>query len=459
MARVYAPAMSKKEFARKRPKGSYESYVNYLQRNRGPRWDRSKLYQTQKVPSPSRGRLPTYESMLRRLPFDTPAQMEARANRMAQQQFAASRTVAGQEYKQAQDDAMRRMLAFQAAGRAAAGMNASLIGQVGGQYQAGADQLSAMASGLTGMAAGATGGDVAAGNAAIANAGAAPPVTVGGAVGQAGIAGDTQAGVENYYTGTLGSQQLQNAGGFAQAGAAGQISAQNLRSTQEAQAAYMSAMEEANAAKAGLLKQALATRGASAGDYLLKLQDAQRQQYALAMSMLEGRRATSEQGFQHGVTRQELANQQTQLGQSQQQINQRSKEWNASNSLAQQAAARTGRSVNESLSIARGFWVDNNGKPILNAAGKKIPVPKSATTKGGSSVREKMASAAQDWIYRHTNKAGTPTSTKEALIQYLLSVYPGNPDIARALAQSMYVQKGGSKTGTGNGGLGNKPGT
>jgi hypothetical protein len=455
MARVYAPAMSKEDFARKRPKGSYTSYINYLQRQRGPRWDRAKPYQTQKIPSPSRGRLPTYESMLRRLPFDTPQQMEARANRMAQQQMMASRTLAQSDYKQQQDDAMRRMLAFQAAGRAAAGMNASLIGQVGGQYQAGADQLSAMAGGLTGMAAGATGGDVAAGNAAIANAGAAPPVTVGGPVGQAGIAGDTQAGVENYYSGTLGAQQLQNAGGYAQAGAAGQISAQNLRATQEAQAAYMSAMEQANADRAGLLKQALATRGTNAGDYLLKLQDAQRQQYALAMSMLEGRRANTEQGFQHGVTR-------TQLGQSQAQIDQRSKEWNASNALAQQAAARSGQQVNESRSLALGYWVDNTGAFIRGKNGNKIPVPKSAmpgakpATAAAGSTRQQMASSATDWVYRHTTKSGATTAGKDQLVKYLKTLYPGNPAIAQAIADSVYPKK--TTAASGGGGLGTRPG-
>lgn len=482
MAQTFAPALTKSEFLRVKPQGNYENYLGYLQRKRGAKWDATKPYVTQHYAPPAQGALPSYESMLRRLggQFETPAQLEARANRMAQAQqksalalinadYGPQREDIAAQYKREQDDAMRRMLAFQQAGRAAAAMNASLIGQVGGYYQQGANQLSDMAAGLTGQAAGATEAATGAANAAAANVGM-PGVTVGGPVGGPGLAGPTQAGVESYYGGTLPAQGMQNAGGFAGAEMAGTIGAQNLRATQEAQAAYMQAMGEAGTTRAEALRQLAsgrrselakiaASRPTSYADFLDKLQASNRQNYALAMSMLEGRRANQAQEFTETSTNRQLSQKDRELTQADKQQRQHNREWEASNRRANEAARRQGKQVDENGSIARGFWVDVDGNPILDKNGKKIKVPKSvtgSTTKSGTPIRQQMAAQATDWLYRHTTRQGGTTATKAQLVSYLNSLFPGNPGIARAIAESIWPK--GAKGGAGSGsGIGTQP--
>src|SRR5262245_59320255 len=216
MARQYAPAMTRAAFKVARPKGNYGAYLDYLRRKR-PGWNPGRATVAQHVGPPKRGALPTYESLLRGLgqTFESPAQIEARANRMAQQQFKLSRAALMDEYGLARSDAERRFRLFSESGRRAAEANAGLIGLVGAGYQEGADQLNALASAGAGMMAGATEGAVASANAALGNVGM-PGVTVGGPVGGPGLAGATQAGVEQYYGGTLPSQALRTAGGFAE---------------------------------------------------------------------------------------------------------------------------------------------------------------------------------------------------------------------------------------------------
>jgi hypothetical protein len=96
-------------------------------------------------------------------------------------------------------------------------MNSSLIGQVGGEFQARADQLANLASSGAASMAGATDAAVASGNQAIANAGVAPPVTVGGPVGAPGIAGSTRAGSSSTTAALSGSRRSKR-GGYAKAG-------------------------------------------------------------------------------------------------------------------------------------------------------------------------------------------------------------------------------------------------
>src|SRR5262252_9495822 len=188
MARVYAPAMPRSVFQRKRPQGSYQAYLNYLQRQRGPTWNVAKAYQTQRIPSPVRGRLPTYESMLRGLSFQSPAQMEAQANRMTQQNLAGQQALIQGDYNDRMKTALAQELAAQAAGRAASAMNAQLIGLVGSGYSDAAANQRALGGSLGAAMAGATAADVAAANASAANVGA-PAISVGGPVGSGGVAG------------------------------------------------------------------------------------------------------------------------------------------------------------------------------------------------------------------------------------------------------------------------------
>ena len=438
MARQYAPAMTRQQFKSARPQGNYQSYLAFLQRKR-PGWNINNPLKAQHVNPPTRGALPSYESMLRGLPFDTPAQMEARARRMAGNDYRFAQTAAQQAYKQAQDDAMRRMLAFQSAGRAAAQMNAGLIGQVGGEYQAGADQLSKLAAAGSASMSGATDAAVASANQATSNVGM-PGVTVGGPVGGPGLAGPTQAGVENYRGGTLGAQLLQNAGGFAEAGMAGQIGAQNLRATQEAQAAYMSAVEQAQTAKAGALQEALAGRRSGIGDYLLKLQDAQRQQYALAMSMLEGRRGTTQEKFGRGVTKREQGREDTKLRMAQQAQAQQLR-------IAQEAARMQGAQIDMDKSIAKGVYILANGQ-TLKQNGKPIKVKPAvvAANVGGSSAnvvtpyekRQDAVTAANDWLYRHRDRRGNITGTKAQLVSNIMAATGVDRKLAQQIADSAY---------------------
>jgi hypothetical protein len=445
VARRYAPALTKQQFKAARPHGQYENYLKFLQRKR-PGWDINRPGVAQRVGPPKQGPLPSYESMLRGLSFESPAQLEARANRMAAQQAKASQSMIAQDYKLAQQEAMNRMRAFAAAGNAAAAMNASLIGQVGGQYQAGADQLNAMAAGGASMMAGATAADVAAANNALGNVGA-PALSIGGPVGAPGIAGDAQAGVESYRGGTLPAGAMQSAGGYAMAGQAGQISSQNLRATQEAQAAYMQAIGDANRARTSAVKELAMGRPSKAAEYLLQLQDSQRQQYALAMSMLEGRRGTTQEKFGRQVTTKEQKREDKKLAMAQ-------KELAASLQQARREAQLQGREVDEARSAALGYWVDALGRPIMKN-GKKIPVPKSVSGAKTSTtpVRQQMASVASQWLEQKTTRTGAVTGTKQQLISYLLTLYPGNPAIARAIANSVWPKN----AGKGGGGLGAQP--
>jgi len=437
VARVYSPALTPSQFAQRKTGGSYGAYLQYLSKHR-PGWDPNKPYATQSTPSPVvRGRLPSYEDLIRRVgvsAYLTPQQLEAQANRMAAAQVAAQRGIISSEWQQSQDDALRRMQAAAAAGRAAASMNASLIPYVGAGYRQGADLLSSMASGLAGGEAGAVAGDVAAGNAA-ASAVGAPQVGVGGPVGSPGIAGPTQAGVESYYGGTLPAQALTNAGGYAEAGLSGQIGAANLRATQEALATMRQSQFEADQTRAAAIKAMVTGRPALAMQFLSQLQDAQRQNIALAQGLIGSRNTLQEQLYQRGVT-------QTQLGQSQQQIDQaaaneatRHAEWQKtfaqSTAKANQEAARQGRAVDTTRSIALGHYVDVDGNAILKN-GKQIPVPKTVASKvtGQPSqleINRNILYDANHMIAPYIDRRGKLHGiTRETVIAALWNMYRGS---------------------------------
>ena len=276
--------------------------------------------------------------------LETPAQIQARANQMAQQQTMYQRQLVLSDYNMQQQQAMRQMQAFSAAGRAAAAMNAGLIGQVVGQYQAGADALANMGAAGAAMMSGAGQADVGKANAALGNVGAGQ-VAVGGPAGSLSLAGPAQAGVEQYYGATLPGQGLVNAAGYARAGAAGEIGAQNLRATQEAQSSYMQSMYGLNQQRAQSMNQILAQQPMNAQQYLFQLQDAQRQGIALASSLMG-----QQQQLQAGAVAIQGAK------------------------LQNIAAVGQMGQIDPERSMTVGHAVDVLGRPILGSDGKPVPL-------------------------------------------------------------------------------------
>jgi len=414
--------MTKQEFLQRRPKGSYSAYLGYLQRNR-PGW-KPPGTTTQHIGPPMRGPLPTYESLLRRVQILSPQQMEAQANRMAKTQLGYQRSLIADEYKQAQADALRRMQAFAAAGNQAAAMNASLIGQVGSQYQAGADQLNAMAAGGSAMVAGATQADVSAANQALGNVGA-PAVSIGGPVGAPGIAGDTQAGVEGYRGGTLPANAMQTSGGYAQAGMAGQISSQNLRATQEAEAAYQQAIGDAQRNRASAVKELVAGRPQIAMQFLQQLQDNQRQAIALSQGLIGASGEKQQQKFTNKLTT-------TKLKSDLQQQAIENQQFNAKLAIAAQQNQVEMNRIDASASRAWGYLVKKDGSPVLGKNGQLVPVAggKSGTTKRSmtpgqlSSLMQKAQSTTEELFYGY----GTDARGKRVPVTQLGTFDPDNPD-------------------------------
>jgi hypothetical protein len=404
---VWAPALTKQAFRGIRPQGNYQHYLDYLKRKRGEHWDASRpnVRQVYRPPTPAAagagagpGGVPTYASLLAltQRSFQTPAQIEAAANRMAQKQLDYQRTLLREEYGETREDAIRKMQLLQSAGRAAAAMNAGLIGQVGSQYQAGADQLSALASAGAAQMSGATDAAVAGGNAALSNVGM-PGVTVGGPVGASGVAGATQAGVENYRGGTLPAGAMENAGGFAQAGAAGQIAAQNLRATQEASMGYAGAMHEADRNRARALREVVASRPATYNQFYTQLQDANRQQMALAMSLL-GAKTTGnieQKKLDQAIKQQRIENKHWGM------------EFNLEKDKIDAAAAAAGidaKRIDASASRAYGYLVNKSGEAMRDKQGRMIPVASSGGTSGLTpgqtvSLMQKAGTAAEKFYY------------------------------------------------------------
>jgi hypothetical protein len=263
----YAPALSRAAFAKARPQGrktwNYQNYLQYLKANR-PQWDIGHPMRRQLAPpkgaAPSpHGPVASPFSIYQQFGMESPAQIQKRANQMVQQQMMAQRQLISGDWGDAQKEAMARMLAFQSAGRAAAAMNAQLMGMVGSGYTGAGSELNAYGSAIGKAASGATAADVAAANATLANVGAGA-VTEGGPVGAPGVAGPSQAAVELFRGATLPAEALGTAGTAAQVGLGGLVGAQNLRATQEAQAAYMQALGEASKQRTQEMRQLISQR-------------------------------------------------------------------------------------------------------------------------------------------------------------------------------------------------------
>lgn len=345
------PVYTKNQFLQVRPKGSYQGYLNYINRKRGAQPASAGT----RAAAPA-SKVPTYASLLAGMSsqIETPAQLEARAKRMTDTDIASQTTIIREDAEAAAKKAHERALALSAAGRAAAGMNAGLFNAVGGEYNAGAQELNRLGSLSGGMAA-QTQADVSAENASLANVGA-PGVEAAGV-----MAGPGQAGVEQFRGATLGAENFGTQGEAATFGLAGLVSAQNLRATQEANLAYNQREAEIQEARSKAVKEISRGRPELAQKYLLQLQDAQRQQIALAMSLIEARNSRGDQILQNTVTRHEDT---------------RAAETHTQDITAGNVDIKTARLAWKEIDVVKsqalGYVVKKDGTPLLQN-GKKVP--------------------------------------------------------------------------------------
>jgi len=385
--------MSRGAFLQQRPGGNYQNYLSYLARNR-PGWNPNNPYASQRIAPPTRGPIPTYASLLARINFQNPAQMEAQANRMAQTDLKYQQQLISSDYADRMKTAMAQQLASQAAGRAAAAMNSQLMGLVGSGYSGAANEVQALGGSLGAAMAGASAADVAAAGATAGNVGAPAPA-VGGA---SPIAGPSQEGVEVFRGATLPAEALGTAGTAAQTGLGGLIQAQNLRATQEAQAAYMQALGDANQARSSAVRALVAQRPDIASKYLLQLQDAQRQQIALASGLI-------------GNIQQSKAAKIARAG---------AVIANKGATIRNQAATAALAQVDAEKSITLGKVVDAMGRPIKGAKLKDLPeyqkLQQAATAAGIQMSRiDPSASRALGWLVDRGGRIMRNPKTKQPI--------------------------------------------
>lgn len=368
-----APIYTREQFKLVRPNGSYDAYKQFVSTRRGL---------TSGPAYPGRGGpgLPTYMSLLNQVQggFETPAQIEARAKRMAADAIASQRAMIQEESNRARDDALARANAMAAAGRAAASLNAGLFGQVGGEYNAAAREMSGMATNLAGAAGTTTAEDVANINTALGRVGA-PGVEATGA-----MAGPGQADVEAYRGGTLPAQNLVTQGQSAQFGLAGLVAAQNLRATQEANAGLMKSTGDIDRTRMDAIRTLAKSRPELAAKYLAELQDSQRQQVALAMSLIGARRGALQAGFEQKITKQTTA----------QSIKESNAQIAAANAKLKQDALAAGieySRIDAQASRVAGYLIDKAGRPILGKNGQPIPISKAALAQGTTGLTANQA--------------------------------------------------------------------
>jgi hypothetical protein len=394
------PSFNKQQFLQKQPGGSFQNYQSFLRRKRGVA-----------EPKPARPRaLPTLSSLLGSIQIETPAQLEARANRMTQQGITSQQGIIREEAKMMRDEAQRRMEAMSAAGRAAAQMNAGLMGSVGGEYNAAAQELRNLGS-LGGSMGAMTAADVGAQDAALASVGA-PGLEATGA-----MAGPGQAGVETYRGATLPGQAIDTAGQAATFGLAGLVGAQNLYATQSAQAAFVGATRDADRARVSALKELAMGRPAQAAQFLAQLQDAQRQQVALASGLIQQRSAEQAQGFGQNMATKEYG--------------QKVKQQGIENARADRLEATQLQALGIDLSQvdavksqALGYVVDKRGRPLLDDKGKRIPAKRllgsvssskrSMTPGQRIDLMQKAQTAMETAYYGYMNQDGKRVPATEA---------------------------------------------
>jgi len=299
---------------------------------------------------------------------------------MAGSQMQAQQAMIQSDYQDRMKQAMAQQLASEAAGRAAAAMNSQLMGMVGSGYSGAADEVRALGGSLGAAMAGASAADVAAAGATAGNVGAPAP-GIGGA---SPIAGPAQQGVEYFRGAELPAEALGSAGISSQVGLGGLIGAQNLRATQEAQAAYMQALGDANNARTSAIKSLAAGRPDIASKFLLQLQDNQRQAIALASGLIGQIQNVKQAKFTRGMQTKQF--QQNVLQQNRQwtqqmwenqfktnQLSQQDKQFYASLSQKANLAKIQMSQIDPSASRVMGHIVNSMGVPFLKN-GKVIPV-------------------------------------------------------------------------------------
>jgi hypothetical protein len=346
------------------PAIKYKNYFNFISNRRGlqpgPAW-------------PGRGGpgLPTIESLIRNVHIDTPAMIQARTNQMTADQVKAQQGLVYDEATRARAQALRTMQAQAAAGNAAAAMNKDLFGMVGGQYNAGAQELAGLATGGVSDLTDQTAANTAAVNASLASVGM-PGI-------DARMAGPEQASVARFRAG-LGAQDMLTQGSAANFGLAGLINSQDLRATQEAVAGQNVSNTAIEQKQSDAIAEIARTRPDVAAKILAQLQDANRQQIALGSSLLQQRRAALQTGFQQGMTKKQFALSKKQLKQQKTIADAQIKA--ASAKLANQNAM-----PDATLSGKLGYLVDANGNPLLNKAGKPVLLPTYKVDKNGRVVK------------------------------------------------------------------------
>lgn len=383
--------------------------------------------------------------------IETPAQQQARVNSEVNAQMAAQQQMLDNEYARQRNDALMMQQAMSQAGAAAASMSSDLFGQVGGEYNQAAKEISGLSHGLTGGISADTMGTVKGINKGLSNVGGGK-VQVGG---QGGVGGPAQAGVMDYLGGTLPAQTFTGFGQADQFGLAGLISAQNQKATEEANAGLMSAMHDINDSRAKAMDALVAGRADLAHTYLTDAQNSQVKYISLVQGLMAQKtaQATAAQnaaykGAQLGLSTQRVGLQAASVAQGADRVkvslaslNARIANQNMSQTLAQareqrlagntafqqkatmlkiQASAlqnelSNGR-IDVALSKAHKVIVDHLGKPILGWDGKPIPsstlatlkTPKTITPGQMSTIMQKANALIPQLFYGVLSSTGKP---------------------------------------------------
>jgi hypothetical protein len=307
------------------------------------------------------------------------------------------------------------------------------MGSVGGEYNAAAQELRNLGS-LGGSMGAMTSADVGAQNAALASVGA-PGLEATGA-----MAGPGQAGVETYMGATLPSQGINTAGQAATFGLAGLIDSRRLYAEQAAQAMYVEAGRKADEFRTSAIRELAAGRPAQAAQFLQALQQANAAARDSAMSLLAARQTFGIQAAEEGRAKSgEIragAESQSALATAAQ-----------NRALAAQEASLKGREIDENRSVALGYYVDLQGRPITKN-GKRIKVK--AGVGKTQPTRQDVQKSASYYLEDSYDKRGRLVRTKAQLIKNLRATFPGMPlSVIQAIANSTWPK--GATTGAGGG--------
>lgn len=440
--------LTKQQFYAKNPKGIYQNYLNaYTRQHGGPHGPTARGRPNQPFAGPS------YESLLRGIVIETPAQLQKRANQMAQAGIRAQQQIIREEAARMRDEARVRMESMAAAGRAAAAQNAGLFGMVGGEYNSAAGEIAGLGTNLSNQMVNTTEGIQLAQNAGLASVGA-PEMAVGGPAGTNSIAGAPQGAVSAYQFGNLPAQAITSAGAASQFGLAGMVAAQNLRATQEGLAGYTTSVRDADRDRVAALKELAAGRPQQVAEFLSQLMEANANARDQAMALLAARQTFG------------LQNQQNKRATAAARQDRRTAIQNRK--IANKQAALLGREISIDLSRAKGYYVDRMGRPITDKQGNTIkfkeePNSSSATGGGWTSIaakRDAMAKSMEYFLQDSYDKRGRLIRTKQQAIAHMKARFPGTPDaVIRQFVNASWPKsaKKAGTTGSTGGGFGSQP--